>query len=326
MLTETAIVRAGRKGRKTRYDKDGLYLLIEKSGARGWRWNYLFQGKRKTLSFGPYPLISLEKARTLRDDALRAVRDGKNPLVVRRQLLRPNEGADATTFGAIAEDWLKTKHGGSAATTKKKLRWFLDMIVLPALGQKQITAIEPPDILATLQPLEARGKHESAHKVRQMCGQIFRYAIAKGWAKRDMAADVSDALAAVVVTSYAAITDPLKVGALLRALDALPETTAVGVAMRLAPLVFLRPGELRHAEWSEINLDEAMWRIPAAKMKLRKDHLVPLSRQAIVLLKIRQRSAVHSKFVFASPRASGRPLSDNAFNSALRQLGTQRIR
>jgi integrase len=305
----------GPKARKL-WDRYGLYLLIQPNNVRGWRWKYYFRGRERLLSFGPYPLVSLKKARQLRDQARLQLRDGIDPQLVRRQ--RKHAGL---TFAMIANEWFQKKHGHSAPRTRKKVRWFLDALIIPALGSRTVAELEPPDILALLRPIEARKRHETAHRARELCGQIFRYAIAMGKASRDMAADVSDALAPTPIRHFPALTKPADVGRLLRAIDTLDYDTSVGVALRLAPYLFVRPGELRTMAWADVDLDRALWRIPSGTMKSRREHLVPLATQVVTQLKT---GPTRNGYVFPSPRTKTRPLSETALNAALRALGYTR--
>lgn len=318
MLTDAAIKRRAKTERSI-FDSQGLYLRIEPGGSKGWRWNYSYGGRRKTLSFGPYPFITLEKARELRDEARRAMREGKDPLKLRREA-RAAQAGDSVKF--VADQWLEKKHHDSAPATKEKYRWLLEQKIYPTIGTRSIRSIDAADLLQVVRPIERAGQRETAHRVLQVCGRVWRFAVARNLATRDPSADLREALAPVRRQHYPAVTDPAAVGALLRAIDSLPETSAVGIALRLLPHVFVRPGELRTAEWIEFDLDAAVWRVPARKTKLRRDHLVPLSTQAVALLRTRQaQNTLGSRYVFATPRTIKRPLSENAFNAALRALG-----
>ncbi|HXG70374.1 MAG TPA: site-specific integrase, partial [Gemmatimonadaceae bacterium] len=225
------------------------------------------------------------------------------------------------TFEAVARAWLDQQRPRFAPQTIKKTTWLLEAFLFPALGAQPIAAIEAPALLAALQRIEAGQRHETAHRALQLAGQIFRYAIATGTASRNPGADLRGALAPIVVASHAAVTEPAAIGALLRAIDGFQGSFPVGQALKLAPHVFVRPGELRQAEWTEIDLDAAIWRIPAARMKLRKPHLVPLSSQAVAILRALHPLTGGGRYVFPSIRSDKRPMSDNTLNAALRRLG-----
>lgn len=300
-------------------DGDGLYLLVQPTGGKWWRFDYSHQGRRKTLSFGTFPEVSLALARERRMEARKKVAAGIDPS---RERQEAREAAvQALTFGEVADEWLDRQKHVLAATTFEKATWMLKTLVGPWLGKRPIREIEPPELLTVLRRIEVRGKHETAHRTKQRCGQVFRYAIATGRAHRDPSADLRDALTPVRSEHRAAVTDPAQVGKLLNAIDAFDGTFVVRSALQLAPLVFVRPGELRRAEWSEINLDAAEWRIPAERMKMREAHIVPLATQALEILRELKPLSGHSRYVFPSIRTITRPMSDGTINAALRRLG-----
>lgn len=302
-------------------DGGGLYLLTKESGARLWRMKYRNAGKEQTLSFGAYPEVSLAEARRKRDAARAAIRDGADPAAAKRAEKLAAKVAADNSFEAIAREWLaKQKRSMAAATYGKALACF-ENDLFPWLGARPIGEIAAPELLATIKRIEARGAHESAHRAKQRAGQVFRYAIAHGAATRDPAADLRGALAPVVTRSRAAITDPAKVGDLLRAIHDYSGQFATRCALRLAPLLFVRPGELRAMEWAELDLGAALWRIPAGRMKMREAHAVPLSSQAVTILRELEPLTGRGRYCFPSLQTADRPMSENTINAALRRLG-----
>lgn len=305
------------------FDGGGLFLFITPSGGKLWHFKYRFDNKEKKLAFGTYPEISLADARQRRDEARRQVAHGIDPGSLRKAQ-KQADTAETETFEVIAREW----HGKFTAKASTghalKIMRSLERNVFPYIGTHPIAKIKAPELLAVLRRVESRGAIETARRVRTICGQVFRYAVATGRAERDTAADLRGALPAAKETHLAAITDPAKVGGLLRAIDGYQGSFIVQCALRLAPLVFVRPGELRHAEWSEIDFENAEWNIPAAKMKLKEPHLVPLSRQAIDILKELSKLTGTSKYVFPSGRSNSRPMSNNAILAALRRMGFEK--
>jgi len=301
-LTEFAV--KGAKPRPKPYklsDGGGLYLLVKTDGARYWRLDYRLHGKRKTLAVGKYPAVSLADARTAREDARTRLRDGIDPSVHKRIAAITARNAAANTFEAVAEEFkAKCTREGLSAATLTKLTWLLEDHLYPLLRKRPISEIEPPELLDVLRRAEERGLLETATRLRSLCGRIFRYAIATGRAKRDPAADLRGALATAKPTHRAAILDPKAVGELMRAVDGYTGLQTTKLALRIAPLLFVRPGELRHAEWSEFDFGAALWRLPAPKMKMRSAHLVPLSTQAIEILRQLQKLTGRGKYVFPS--------------------------
>ena len=321
-LTDTAI-RKAKPGTSPRRltDERGLYLLLNPNGSQWWRWDYRHAGKRKTLSMGTYPDTGLKDAREKREAARKLLAAGVDPGDVRKAEKAAGEERAANNFAFIAEEWLARQSPRMAAATLEKARWTLDDLVNPWIGSRPITEIDAPEMLKLLRRIEERGAHETAHRTKQRCSQIFRYAIATGRAQHDPTAALRGALAPVVSTSRAAITDPLKMGELLRAIDGYTGSFVVRCAMKLSPLLFVRPGELRQAEWTEIDLDGARWNIPAEKMKMRAEHLVHLSSQAVAILRELHPLTGRGKYVFPGERSASRPLSDGTINAALRRLG-----
>jgi len=319
MLTETKI-KAARPTQKPYklFDAGGLYLLITPEGGRWWRLKYRVNGKERGLSLGVYPTVSLKSAREKREDAKALLADGIDPSEQRRSA----KLEQAVTFELIAREWLALQEHKLAAVTLAKARWMLGL-VLPRLADKPIGTITAPELLAELRKIEANGTHETAMRAKQRLGQIYRFAIATGRAERDVTADLRGALAPVVTVNRAALTDPAKVAGLLRAIDGYVGQPATHAALKLAPLLFVRPGELRAAEWAEFDLtgDEPLWRIPAPKTKMRTEHLVPLPRQAVQILTALQPLTGSGRYLFPSLRTAGRAMSENTLNGALRRLG-----
>jgi integrase len=320
-LTETAIKNAkpGPKSIKM-FDGRGLYLLLSPSGSRCWRFKYQFEGREKLISLGLYPDVPLIEARDRRERARQLVAKGIDPSAQRQA----EKSAREDTFESIAREWLELQEKTLAPITLQKAKWMLEEFVFPRLGNRPITKITAPDLLAVLKRIEVRGKYETTHRTKQRCGQIFRYAIATGRAERDITADLRGALIPYKTKNFAALTDPQEVGRLLRAIDRYRGLSATAYALQLAPLTFVRPGELRHAEWTEFDLENAEWRIPAQRMKMRELHIVPLARQAVDLLRDLRAIARNSKYVFPSVRSAKRPMSENTITAALRRLGYEK--
>lgn len=318
-LTDSEIrAAAPRRGAYELRDGRGLYLLVTPSGGKWWRFDYRIHGKRNNISLGVYPDVSLALARERREDARRLVAKGLDPSAERKQARHTSQHAHATTFEPVAKEWL-AKHP-LAPPTLRKIRYLFSAYVYPAIGSKPISLIAPADLLALLRPLDLAGKRETAHRTKQTMGQVFRYAVATGRATHDPTAVLTGALSPVVTTHYAAVTTPAQIGRLLVAIEAYEGLASVKQALKLAPYVFVRPGELRHAKWSEIDWAAKLWRIPAEKMKMRQDHLVPLSRQAVAILKALQPWTGDGAYVFAGLR-NQRPISNNSMNAALRSMG-----
>ncbi|MGP8003175.1 MAG: tyrosine-type recombinase/integrase, partial [Smithella sp.] len=302
------------------FDGGGLFLLITPSGGKLWRLRYLFDKKEKKLSLGIYPEISLLDARKRRDEARSQLAHGIDPSAVRKAQKQANI-QETETFEIIAREWHERFKSNWTIEYASKIMSRLVGDVFPYIGAKPINEIKAPELLTVLRRVEARGTFELAHRIRTICGQVFRYAVATGRAEHDPAADLRGALAPVKTINRAAIIEPKKAGALLRAIEDYQGSFVVKCALRLAPLVFVRPGELRHAEWTEINFENAEWNIPASKMKMREPHLVPLSKQAIEILRQVKEYTGASRYVFPSGRTFDRPMSDNAILAALRRMG-----
>ena len=299
------------------FDAGGLFLLLMPTGARWWRLKYRIDGREKLLSLGVYPEVSLKAARAKRDDARKLIAAGTDPSTERRTA----KAARGITFEAVAREWMALQAAKLAPNTQKKCAWMHETHIFPTLGTQPITKITAASMLAALRVIERGGTYETAHRTKQRCSQILRYAVATGRADRDVTTDLRGALAPVVATNHPSITDPARIGELLRAIDGYSGQPATETALRLAPLVFVRPGELRMAEWREIDLDASEWRIAATRMKMQEAHIVPLARQAVALLRKLHPITGDGKYVFPSLRTTARPLSDNTINAALRRLG-----
>ncbi len=324
-LTDTAIRSA--KARDKDYklaDSGGLYLLVTAAGGKLWRLKFRMNGKEKKLALGSYPEIGLADARKARDAAREQVAKGADPAREKQRKRVHAKLAAENTFAAIADEYCaKRKRDGTngwAESTAVRSEYLLSLL-LPSIGHLPIGEIEPRDVLAAVQKMERKGRLDSAKRTLQLASAVFRYAVATARLDSDPTRDLRGALTAPSVTHYAAITEPKGVGELLRAIDGYEGSGITRLALQLAPHVFVRPGELRHSEWSEIDLDGAVWTIPAGKMKMRKAHTVPLSRQAVAILREAYAVTGPSGFVFPSVRTRARPLSDNTLNGALRRLG-----
>jgi integrase len=302
-------------------DGGGLFLLVQPNATKLWRLAYRYDGKQKLLALGQYPVISLADARIKRDAAKKLLADGVDPSIERKTERRTAQMSRRNTFKAVAEELMvKFAAEKDAPTTLKKKEWLLDFAI-SEFGNRPIADIKAPEILEALRKIEKRGRHETATRVRSTVGAVFRYAIATGRAERDPAADLRGALITPTVTHRATIVEPNAVGALLRAIDGFDGQPTTRYALQLAPLVFVRPGELRKAEWSEFSIPDAEWRIPGVKMKMRRPHRVPLAPQVLAILTELREITGGSKYLFPSVRSWHRPISENTLNAALRRLG-----
>lgn len=321
-LTATAVKNA--KPRNKQYkmaDGKGLFLLVTQKGGKWWRYKYRFHGKEKLLALGTYPDTSLKDARNSHDKSRKLLAKGIDPSEVKK--LEKAVGIEQTenSFQSIATEWItKFSPNWSAEHAHRITRRFKNDI-FPWLGKRPIRKITAAELLQVLRRIESRGALDTAHRAMQNCGQVFRYAVASGRVERDPTVDLRGALPPVQAKHHASISDPTVVGDLLRTIDGYEGYFVTKCALRLAPLLFVRPGELRKAEWSEINLDKAEWRIPAEKMKAGEQHIVPLSQQAIEILADLQPLTGQKGFVFPGVRSRSRPMSENTINAALRRLG-----
>jgi len=321
-LTAVAVDHA--KGRAKPYkltDERGLYLLVIPKGQRYWRFNYRFERKAKTLSFGVYPDVGLADARGKRDAARRMIAAGEDPAAQKKLAAAEERAREQASFGAVADEWLeRMEKEGRSKSTLSKMRWLIGF-ARPALGARPIADIAAPELLEVLRKVEARGRYETAGRLRSTFGTLFRYAIATGRAQRDVAYDLRGALITPKVRHRSAITEPKAVGALLRAIEDHDGQPPVRLALRLIPHVFVRPGELRLAEWPEFDLKIGVWTIPGTRTKMRRPHRVPLSRQVVEMIDQLVELTGEGRFLFPSVRSAERPISDNTLNAALRRLG-----
>jgi integrase len=320
-LTDTTIRAV--KPRPTPYklfDEKGLFLLVQPSGGMLWRFKYRVAGKEKKLSLGTYPATSLADARVRRDDARKLLEAGIDPGAAKKQARATEALSAATTFKSVAEEYInKIEREGRTASTTKKARWFLEL--LAPIGERPVAEISPQELLAALKKQEARGRLETAQRLRSFAARVFRYAVATTRASTNPAEPLRGALVSPRVKHRAAILEPKRVGELLRAIEGYEGQPTTMAALKLAPHVFVRPGELRHAEWSEIDFDKSVWIIPAGKMKMRQPHAVPLSEQAVAILRDIERLTGRGRYVFPSTRSAARPMSENTITAALRRMG-----
>lgn len=324
-LTDKEIRTAKPKAKQYKmFDGQGLFLLVKPSGSKGWRLKYRYFGREKQLSLGPYPTVSLADAREKRETALKQLDKGLDPSLAKKAEKLAKEELLANTFQKLAEEWYGQQD--TLAETTKYLLWRrLKLDVFPVIGKIPVSELTPRLILeGVLRPMEKRGVNEMTHRTKSLISRIFRYGVACGYVERDITADLRGALKPVKKQHHAAITDPDKVGQLLRAIDEYDGSFVVKCALKLAPLFFVRPGELRAAEWSEINFDNALWTIPEEKMKMKQSHIVPLSQQALEVLRELQTVTECSQYLFPSHRSNARPLSNNAINAALRRMGYEK--
>jgi integrase len=300
-------------------DSEGLYLLVTPEGSRLWHLAYRFVGKQKTLALGPYPVVTLAMAREARVEAKRLLAQGVDPSEKRKADKRV--AAAARTFAEVADEWFATKREpeGKSEATLERDRWLIG-VWKSEIERRPIGEIEPPELLPALKKVAARKHYETASRMRTLASQVFRFGIANGYCKRDMAADLKDALTSPRSEPRPGLIDPVAVGKLCRSIESyLGKGPLVGLALRLLSLTLLRPGEVAKAEWSEIDFGSGVWTIPAAKMKMRRDHQVPLSQQALEVLAAVKGKNGNRRYIFATYK--DKPLSGNTFNTALRIMG-----
>lgn len=321
-LTDIAVRTAKSRDREYKLaDGAGLYLLVTPAGGRLWRLKYRMDGVERKLALGRYPDVSLSDARKGRDAARQAASAGNDPAAAKRRARIAAKVAAATTFGDVAAEYIaKAEREGRAPATIAKLRWARAWL-LPALGRRPIEAIEPHEILAVLKRQEAAGNLETAKRTRAFASRVFRYAVITARAKADPAGLLLGAVAAPKVQHLAAILDPKRAGDLLREIEEYSGLPTTRLALALSPHVFVRPGELRQAEWSEIDLATAVWRIPAGRMKQRREHVVPLSRQSVAILEQARRLSGTGRYVFPALGHPSRAMSENTVTAALRRMG-----
>ena len=302
-------------------DSDGLYLFVQPNGAKLWRMNYRHLGRQKTLYFGAWPEVGIAAARQLRDKAREQIAAGLDPAAEKRIETLARRVAADNTFKTIAEEWVaKNEREGRAPITLDKIRWLLGM-AYPMIGTLPISKITPQEVLAVLRKVEATGRYESARRMRSVLSRVFRYGIATARADRDVAADLRGALITPKVQHLAAITTPKEAGGLLRAIEGYTGHEITAIALRLSPHLFVRPGELRSAEWTEFDTQGAIWSLAAEKMKMRRPHRVPLSRQVLNMLEELHALTGDGRFLFPSFRSPKQCMSENTVNAALRRLG-----
>jgi len=325
-------VRSAKPGTKQTkiFDGDGLFLLLmppgkkSPNGSKCWRFKYRFGGKEKLLALGTYPEVSLADARNKRDAARKQIAAGIDPMEARKAKKAAQVGAAADSFEIVAREWHNEYKNTWSKVHAETIIDRLEKDVFPWMGARPIGEITPPELLKVLRRIQSRGALDTAHRIRNHCSQVFRYAVATGRAERDTAADLRGALPPVKNNHFAAPTNPKDVAPLLKAIDEYSGSFVVKCALQLAPLLFVRPGELRAAEWSEIDFEAAEWNIPAERMKMKEPHLVPLCDQAIKILNDLKPLTGHSKYVFPSHRSPLRCMSENAVNAALRRMGFEK--
>ncbi len=320
MLTDSAIRKAKPVDKPQRlFDGGGLYLEVSPAGGKLWRLKYRINGKEKRLALGTYPDTGLADARDKRDAARKLLAAGIDPGEHRKAEKAAGKERAANSFEVIAREWLGKQTW--VEHYRVKVEAWMNNDVYPYIGGRPVAELAAPEFLAVGRRIEERGAVESAHRVLQTCGQIMRYAIATGRAERNPVADLKGALAAPPERHHAAIIDPAELGGLLRAIEGYSGDVTTRAALKLSALLFVRPGELRHAEWAEIDLDAGEWNIPAGKMKMRQPHLVPLCEQAVVILRELHPLTGRGQYVFPGGRSPRRPMSNNAINAALRRMG-----
>ncbi len=301
------------------FDRDGLYLEVSPRGGKWWRLKYRYAGKEKRVSLGVYPEVNLKKARARTIDARQLLDAGVDPSENRRAAKAARIEGAANSFEVITREWIDQQMKSWVKGHGERILTRFERDIFPWIGARPIADLTAPELLTTVRRIEKRGALETAHRALGNCGQVFRYAIATGRAKRDPSFDLRGALPPVRPTHFAAITDPKRVGALLRAIDGYEGSLTVRCALRLAPLVFVRPGELRHAEWTAMDLDAAEWRYTVTKTNT--PHIVPLASQAVAILRELKPLTGRGRYVFSSARSSQRPMSDNAILAAMRRMG-----
>ena len=324
-LSDAAVRNAKGNGKVQKIsDGGGLYLHVTAAGSKLWRMAYRFEGKQKLLSFGAYPAISLKDARHLRDKAKELLAKGIDPGDEKKQakeaqILKKKEERD--TFEFVAREWFAKYEPGLSEKHALHLRRFFENTIFPVIGSTPITQLEPADFLRVVQPAERLGHNETAHKLMRLCGQVTRYARITGRVKYDVATGLTEALTPVQSTHFAAVTVPEDIGQLLRDIDAYPGDTSVVYCLKILPYVFTRPSELRLSHWDEFDFHNAIWTIPASRMKMRREHVVPLAKQVIKLLNELHDYNGKGELLFPSTRAQSSPISDVAPLAALRRMG-----
>jgi integrase len=316
-------IRSAKPGASERklFDEKGLFLLILPSGTKNWKLKYQYAGREKKLSLGSYPEIGLKDARRRAEDARRQLTEGIDPSATKRLEAIAREISAHNSFAAVAGEFIdKMEREGKGEATLSKARWFLSLVE-PSIGNRPVREIRPAELLLVLKRLEKKGNLETARRLRSFVSRVFRYAVATARAEQDPAEVLRGALITPTVRHHSTITDPVRVGHLMRDIEGYSGEPTIMLALRLTPHLFQRPGELRHMEWSEIDLHRAVWCIPALKMKMRREHRVPLSRQALEILTSAKALTGTWRYVFPCMRSTKRPMSENTINAALRRLG-----
>lgn len=301
-------------------DERGLFLLVKKNGSKYWRMKYRIAGREKLLAIGVYPDVSLASARQSRDEARSMLAQGIDPMEHKKAVKAAFHESASNSFEIIAREWLGNRKPGSEKSDAR-IKRILEKDLFPAMGSRPIADITPPELLRALRRMESRGVLETAHKARQYAGQIFRYAVATGRADRDPSADLKGALKTPTKRHFAAITTPKEAGQLMRAIYSYQASPAVMAALKLAPLLFCRPGELRQLEWQEVNFEERRIELPPEKMKVKEPHIIPLCKQAMAILEELHALTGRGRYVFPNGRGASRPLSENGLRVALRTMG-----
>ena len=324
-LTDAAARNAKPAAKTVRmFDRDGLYLEVSPRGGKWWRLKYRYAGKEKRVSLGVYPEINLKKARARTIEARQLLDAGVDPSENRRAAKAAHVQGAANSFEVVAREWIDQQMKSWVKGHAERILTRFERDIFPWIGDRPIADLTAPELLTTVRRIEKRGALETAHRALGNCGQVLRFAIATGRAKRDPTGDLRGALPAVKTEHFAAITDPKRVGALMRAIEGYEGSLTVRCALRLAPLVFVRPGELRHAQWSAMDLDGGEWRYTVTKTNT--PHIVPLSTQAVAILRDLKPLTGRGRYVFSSACSSQRPMSDNAILAAMRRMGIARMR
>lgn len=324
-LTDVAIRKAKPADKPSRmFDGGGLYLEIAPSGGKLWRLKYRFGGKEKRLAIGTYPEISLLEARNRREAARKLLANGGDPADAKKAQKAARIDREANSFEVVAREWFAKFAPTWTSSHGDRIIRRLERDIFPWIGGRAIAEVKALELLECLRRIEKRGALETAHRALQNCGQVLRYGVATGRTERDISSDLRGALPPVKPSHHAALTEPKEIGELLRAIDGYTGSLVTKCAMQLAPLVFLRPGELRNAEWVEIDLEKGEWNIPSEKMKMRQPHLVPLASQAVAVLREVKALTGLSRYVFPSARTGERPMSNNAVLAALRRMGYEK--
>jgi integrase len=300
------------------YDERGLYLEVSPRGGKWWRLKYRFQGKEKRLALGVYPDVSLKEARERRDASRRLLSEGTDPSHRRKELKIAQTGQARNSFELVTQEWLEKHSASWAESHRSRVARLFERDVYHLIGSRPISQIAAPELLSVLRRIEGRGAVDTAHRALGFCGQVFRYAIATGRCERDPSGDLRGALGRAHVSHFAATTEPKQFAAILKSMDGYDGGITVRCALRLAPRVFVRPGELRRALWKDIDFEVGEWRYTVTKTKV--PHIVPLSKQALQILKDIHPTTGNGKFVFPSARSNDRPMSDNAVLAAMRRM------